>query len=300
MSLRQIPSPADYLLQEHLYETLIYGDGDIEKILKILYFGETYDSYCTACGREATFKARQTIPSEYVSALHNEQNLRKLGSNPSPVRIRHDVFCVRAACTRNNSADHMQQYYILNDRTEFKDDGKKSLMQNVIIKIGQYPSFADLQIPRMKKYMSVIDRPLLTELNKAIGLASHDVGVGAYVYLRRVFEALVEEAHKVASLAPRWNEKIYKKSRMNEKIKRLKNYLPEFLVEHPAMYALLSKGVHELTEAECLDHFKTLQIGIELILDQKIEKADRERKVKDAKAALSKAVGSVTSNRLPP
>ncbi len=29
------------------------------------------------------------------------------------------------------------------------------------------------------------------------------------------------------------------------------------------MYGLLSKGVHELSERDCLDHFDTLKIGIE-------------------------------------
>lgn len=57
------------------------------------------------------------------------------------------------------------------------------------------------------------------------------------------------------------------------------------------MYSLLSKGVHELSEEDCLAHFDTLRIGIELILDEKLDRKERERKFQDAKVALVKAVG---------
>ncbi|KDB51524.1 hypothetical protein X805_29020 [Sphaerotilus natans subsp. natans DSM 6575] len=71
----------------------------------------------------------------------------------------------------------------------------------------------------------------------------------------------------------------------------LKAHLPTFLVEHPGMYSLLSKGIHELSEDECLKHFATLRLGIELILDERLEARERANKIAAAKAAIQKAVG---------
>jgi hypothetical protein len=111
------------------------------------------------------------------------------------------------------------------------------------------------------------------------------------VYLRRIFESLVEEAHVAAKGDAGWDEEAYGRYRMSEKVGTLRAHLPPFLVEHPAMYSLLSKGIHELSEQECLKHFSTLRIGIELILDQRIEARERFQKISAAKAAIQKAVG---------
>jgi hypothetical protein len=57
----------------------------------------------------------------------------------------------------------------------------------------------------------------------------------------------------------------------------LKTHLPELLVSNTAIYAILSKGTHSLSEHECIEYFDTLKVGIELILDEKIEIEHKER-----------------------
>jgi hypothetical protein len=64
----------------------------------------------------------------------------------------------------------------------------------------------------------------------------------------------------------------------------LENYLPKALVNGPNIYAILSKGLHELTEDECKLHFPVVKSGIEIILDEEIEmreKEMREKKLRD-------------------
>ena len=53
------------------------------------------------------------------------------------------------------------------------------------------------------------------------------------------------------------------------------------------MYGILSKGLHELSEQECLEAFPVMRVGIELILDEKIEAAEREKKVSGVSKAIS-------------
>ena len=142
----------------------------------------------------------------------------------------------------------------------------------------------------------MLSKDLYSDLARGIGLASHDVGIGAYVYLRRVFERLVELAHVAAMKDTGWDEDSYIRMRMTDKVSALKNHLPSFLVSHPEMYSLLSKGLHELSEEECLAHFSALRVGIELILDQKIEEDARAQKIAQASKAIKDATRVVNGS----
>jgi len=51
-------------------------------------------------------------------------------------------------------------------------------------------------------------------------------------------------------------------------------------LQNPNLYTILSKGIHELTEEECLEMFPMIKIGIELILDERIAEKEREKKRK--------------------
>ena len=60
-----------------------------------------------------------------------------------------------------------------------------------------------------------------------------------------------------------------------------------------AVYGILSKGVHELSEEECLTYFPALKLSIILILDQRIEdesKSKKESLVKKAIADISQKI----------
>ena len=67
---------------------------------------------------------------------------------------------------------------------------------------------------------------------------------------------------------------------MEDKVETLKKFLPSQLVEMKSIYSILGKGVHELSEEECLKYFAPLKLSIELILDQKIE--NKEKLERDA------------------
>jgi len=55
-----------------------------------------------------------------------------------------------------------------------------------------------------------------------------------------------------------------------------------FLVQHKTIYSILSLGVHELDENTCLAHFDTLKVGIEIILDEKLKEAKKQKKIQEA------------------
>jgi hypothetical protein len=75
-----------------------------------------------------------------------------------------------------------------------------------VVKIGQCPSAADLAGGELAKYRRVLGDGLFLEFRKAIGLKAHGVGVDSYVYLRRVIERLLEDAHVNMKNSPNWDE----------------------------------------------------------------------------------------------
>jgi len=162
-----------------------------------------------------------------------------------------------------------------------------------LMKVGQYPSVADFHIGEINQYKKLIPNEKLREFTKAIGLAANGVGIGSYVYLRRIFEYLIDEAYKLALEEGNISEADYQRARMDQKIDLLHNYLPAFLLENKGMYSILSKGVHELDENTCLAHFDTLRVGIEIILDEKLDELRKKEKVEAAKKKLQELKGQI-------
>lgn len=76
--------------------------------------------------------------------------------------------------------------------------------------------------------------------------------------------------------------------KFDKKIETLKDYLPEALVKNKAIYGIVSKGIHELSEEECLDMFQPLLIGIELILDEVLAQKEKEKREKELQSFISK------------
>lgn len=188
-------------------------------------------------------------------------------------------FEIQLTCVRTG---FVMKYFVMLASVENEDETKQYFFQ----KVGQFPSIADLHISKFKQYDKVIDKKHLKEITRGIGLAANGVGIGSFVYLRRVFEFLIEEAHQQAIKDTDWNEDDYLKSKVVERIDLLKYHLPSFLVENKSIYSILSVGIHKLNEQECLKYFEALKVGIELILDEKVELNNKKRKIEEAKLKL--------------
>lgn len=251
-------SPKKFHLELPLYFEIKRDDEAVDKkMCDLLRHSGTIDAYCIWCEKDSVFDADEYYGYEYGSW----DWLKKPGQ---------EFIRISYLCTRDGN--HAYFVYYL----------KK---ESSILKIGQYPSVADFQIPQAEKYRELLGEEKYKELTRGIGLAANGVGIGSFVYLRRIFEQLVEEAHTEAS-KKRFPETKYSKARMDEKIMLLQDYLPKFLVENRSLYSILSKGIHELDENECLKYFDPVRIGIEQILDEKITQLEKEKKALEAKKAV--------------
>lgn len=252
-----------------------YHDFDLsigvteERIYTLLSNRDTIDAYCIWCDKEGVFRAYNYL-SDNVSV-------------PRWTTRHNGLIEIEYRCTRNESHAYHTYYFKAG---------------NFFTKVGQFPSVADFQIPQAEKYRKILGEEEYKEFTRGIGLAAHGVGIGSFVYMRRVFENLIDEAHtKAQTEIKEFPDGEYLKARMDDKIKMVKDYLPEFLVENRSLYAILSTGIHDLTEDECLQYFETVKIGIEQILDEKIIQKEKAEKAAKAREAIQKAHGQIANSK---
>lgn len=253
---RQLPTAEVFYMNHPLYEEIPYSRDNIDELTGMLFINQLNDVHCPDCKNNSLFRIDGQDSTGYYHDWYAGIN-----------RYYKRVF----VCLRNKS--HTLTFF-------FRIDNFK------VQKVGQHPSMADLNTYDVKKYSTVLDKQQYSDLRKAIGLASHGIGIGSFVYIRRIFEDLVEKAREYAEIKEELNIEEYKSCRMAEKIKMLEKHLPPFLVEHRKIYGILSKGVHELTEEECLKSFNVVKVGIEIILDEHLEEKARQAKID----AISKAI----------
>lgn len=269
--------PKFFYFELPLYAKISISETNIRDLEKLMSFDGEIDFYNSQLTENTTYKFT-SLDSEVIEGLFT-------GSSDSYIEryyYKGGYSYAIAKCLRTNKDYRIYTYYDIENK--------------IFQKIGQYPSIADFHISQIKKYNKVLDNDKLKEFTKAIGLAANGVGIGSFVYLRRIFENLIEEAHNKAKVLSGWDDEIYNKQRMAERIEMLKEHLPEFLVENKSLYGILSVGIHSLDEQQCLAYFETVKVGIELILDEKVEQYKKGKKIEEAKQKLSVLTQQVKSN----
>lgn len=236
------------------------------------------DIYCINCKKETTFllsnpNLSQELPKvggwPVNSSTVDEKNIFQNKINK--ISGYHSLFfeCLNAG---SNKHKYVFTFFVEENTLNVK-------------KVGQYPSLLDLQRSKSEKYKKLLGEDY-SNFTKAIGLYASGVGIGSYVYLRRIFENLIiEEGNEIF---PDDKKIEFNKTTMEKKIKLLKDVLPNSIFENKQVYAILSIGIHELSEEDCLEYFQTVKNAIEMILDYKLYKQDEEKKIKETRNELSR------------
>lgn len=155
-----------------------------------------------------------------------------------------------------------------------------------IMKYGQYPSFASEEEHELVKYKNIISKYYI-ELIRSVRAYSQGMGIAAFVYLRRIFEHLVEKEF-AAITTPIGNEKFDDKMK---KVDKEIGIIPEELDRVKSkIYSVLSKGVHEYEESECLELYPYLKIVVIEILEKYYSKKEREKRLKEASKMLDSKI----------
>lgn len=277
----------ELLVNKGLYDSVDITVDDLDEIEKCLtkdeYAGNTIDCFCVHCATNRVF--------EYTnSEVHEDTGIMRMSvfddGNPKVRRPKREEqfrrylnkrYAMTYRCTRD------RQHFIIFDLITTDDK---------IIKVGQYPSVADLVIPEIAKYKPVLGTQY-REFSKAIGLFAHGIGIGSFVYLRRIIENLVFDKYNEVSENLEISNTEFMRLKFDEKIEALKPYLPEVLVANKNIYGIVSKGIHELNEEECREMFPYIKAGIELILDSLLAEKERKTKEKIFEKFVAKKTGEL-------
>jgi hypothetical protein len=257
-------TPPSALAEKLLFKTPLYAPLPIiDSEMKALLVNElAVDGFCPGCEQRRTFHRS----SGHISlGEYNNFNVDE-HSRMASITIR---------CTKHkHHALHF--FYIIKDGT--------------IQKVGQLPSFADIALDESKNYSKILTGEDAAEFHKAIGLAAHSVGIGSFVYLRRIFERLIQNRFVEFKAAEGWKDEDFLRLRMSERVTFLKDHLPPFLVRNAKIYSILSLGMHELDEKQCLTFFDILKQSTIVILEEDLrnkEEGERQRRLEKEIAKFS-------------
>jgi hypothetical protein len=242
----------EFIFDSPLYTKIAISEDD-QLLLDLSSYGLRIDGYNPYIGVDSTFLLVAGLDSQY---LYQE-----------------DLRVIRFECQRYKDYLYVYIHYNLNE--------------GFIEKVGQYPSVATIHIAQIKKYSKVLDKPYLKDLARAIGLAANGIGTGSYVYLRRIFEHLIDEISRSAIESGEIDANLFNSCKMDKKMKMLENHLPDVMIDNKLLYGVLSKGIHELSEEDCLKYFTVVRQIIELILDEWEYERQKVQKKKDARTKLS-------------
>ena len=244
-------------LEEFVFDIPLYQkvriDNSYTKLIELLKSGEgeniLVDGYNCIRRKESTFKLIQGLGDvcESYYDSHSEEYIY--------IEETHFVSSFYDKCGVKNICFKCQRYGDEINILVYQDQENSTIM-----KVGQYPSVADIHIGLVKQYDKVLEKPILKEFTKAIGLAANGVGIGSFVYLRRIFEGLVIDA--------------YNEALQNGKVDA-------------------EKEEDELSEDECLAYFDCMRQSIELILDERLEQLAKKKKQEEVKKSINSIASKI-------
>lgn len=280
----------DFLVNKGLYDEIEITKDNIFELADLVGGHVKIDIYCPKCKESRVFSCEK-IPYYWYDDHNQEikgrpleeeivawQQIRNM-TNPNFADAPEKTWTWTNNALEDDTRLMVFKFFCAMDNTHHLDYIVLT-HGNRMKKIGQYPSVADLSLPELKEYRKVMTKEDEKELKRAIGLYASGIGVGSFVYLRRIFERIIVTAGQKAIEEEKIEEEEFGKAHVKEKINMLADYLPKTLVKNTVFYGIISKGIHELSEEECLEFFPVMKSFIMMILRQweKIRRDEEEEK----------------------
>lgn len=284
-----------------LYVDCRFTNTDLTGIVTVIGIaGLRIDLHCPYCNQPSTF-VLPPVTADRFENVHEPHLMlaAQLGAaTPRPIsqiaQLIHLGRWLELSCARIQSHKvifvlRIEQKNIVQAARGFNEE----VSFYSCIKVGQYPPHAELVAVQLKVVSKIADSLDMKELRRAAGLISHDAAIGAFVYLRRVFERIIAKAWKNAKES---GESLPDPPplRMEEKIEALRNHLPDIVVRNAKVYGILSLGLHELTEEQCTRAYPLVEESVIAMLEDAhmhAEKRKREKRISDELARMSGELG---------
>ena len=214
---REVRGALEFSIQRFVFEAPLYeviNVKDEDDIFPMFSIGASrVDGYCLFCKNESVFHTYSEIVGGKQAIRTEIGGYQTIYFQCARCKVQKITLCVLTYAKFINYA--------------------RPLEDIKIFKIGQWPTHADLANKKLNEYAKVLSKLDRAEISRANGIAAHGVNIGAFVYLRRVFERLIYRAFERAG--PNMKPDEFSKLRMPEKIDTLKDHLPKFVSENKNM-----------------------------------------------------------------
>ena len=153
----------------------------------------------------------------------------------------------------------------------------------VVRKIGQNPSMVKVKGYEFDKYKPQLKRfDAYDEYCKADLCYNESFNVGAYAYLRRVFEKMLNDLCKNIEL---------KDNHVDTKIDAVKEFFdPEIRELLKNMYSVVSASIHAISENESEEYYEELKAIIDIQLEYMKTEEDRQKQIQKSQKTLSRII----------
>ncbi|MBD0332645.1 MAG: hypothetical protein ICV66_08315 [Chitinophagaceae bacterium] len=300
---------AQLLLEEPLYRRF---EVDIKYYHPLSIENITFEFFCDKESSHRTFKL----------ALAPEEALKKLSGNEyietlNPFKSENDIDFVQYYVGHCQSCKNYTVNFLLHVFSEGKVDRrllpfyrtapnatpieKENVVDKsklFIRKVGQWPSFKIKPDAILYSFLEDDDKDYY---NKALNCLSHNYGIGAFAYLRKIVEKeivkIVQELAKEDS--PDFEEinalleEFGKNKHMGPLVDNVFKYLPKSLkiFDHNPLKTLwsnLSEGIHRLTDEECLSIAFAMDKLLQLIVKKLREEQTELREIRNLLKEINK------------
>lgn len=274
-----------------------------EEFFRFLYYiGVQQDkliTYCHVCKKEFPFDFTKEL-FEFTSNFRNDRTYMVITKNKSgmdtgeidlyngmitgvqPPYNKEDlannsIWYIEYFFTCTNNHNHK---YILMISVELKDGSF------IVRKIGQNPSMLTIKGFDFDKYKKQLEKLNAYEDYKKADLSNADhFYVGAYAYLRRIFEKMVNKYLDGQEL---------KDNHMDTKINTIKDrFDPRIQKLLKNLYEILSVSIHELDEEQSKEYYVYLKTIIDMQLEYIKTESDKESQSKSLESILDKIKGGI-------
>lgn len=165
-------------------------------------------------------------------------------------------------------------------------------------KIGEYPAYSPVISKKVYDLVGQDHRVMFLKERRA---ELRGLGIGAFAYYRRIVEdqkaVIIEQLEEVAKRLRAPDEylllfaKAKTQTEFTRAINEIKDALPSalFVIGHnplKLLHDLLSDGLHELSDEECLEHARAVRTLLVALADRISEISQDDAKVKEAVGAF--------------
>ncbi len=255
-------------------------NDDLDKLIPALQEIQTQqlDAYSDIIKRNCTFNTHIALLFKDFSTNIDDEYIQCYLKNNSN-------FYIHFSFTNTDKRDNLIYSLLL-----YVEKNKENYK---ITKVSSYPS---LEI--IPEYICDFDKKLnnknektlfVDNYKKAIQSAKKGLYAGAFLYIRRIFEKMINYIAETKLDEEKKSNYKNKKTKMEDKLKLIKNYIPHYEeISYKNFYSILSKGIHTLPDETCKEIYIIVKETIEMTTYQ-IYKEDKENKrISKIQSSLSK------------